>query len=245
MLIGIDEAGRGPVLGPLVVGICAVPEGQESTLRSMGVKDSKDLSSRRRHELESWFLEQCEREGWFGTTVVIEPEAIDVALQQQGLNWLEVEGFRDAITKLPVKHDLSIVADACDVNAQRFTDRITAGLEGWPWSGCSMISEHKADQHHPVVAMASILAKEERDRRINAMSDRVGFEVGSGYPSDPATKSALHRLVLQEGIDAQVRWGWATVERFWSEHLTGDVPVRGVQRTEQRRLFHTDSSSIS
>ncbi|MEC7508046.1 MAG: hypothetical protein VX965_03310, partial [Candidatus Thermoplasmatota archaeon] len=67
MLIGIDEAGRGPVLGPLVVGICAVPEGQESTLRSMGVKDSKDLSSRRRHELESWFLEQCEREKWFGT----------------------------------------------------------------------------------------------------------------------------------------------------------------------------------
>jgi len=238
MLIGIDEAGRGPVLGPLVVGICAVPDDAEPLLVSMGVKDSKDLSSKQRQHIETWFLEQCETEGWFGATVVIQPERIDRALQQQGLNWLEVEGFQEALKQVPHQRDLTIVADACDVNAERFTQRITAGLDGWPYPQSTMISEHKADQRHPVVGMASILAKEERDRRIEAMSTRVGFNVGSGYPSDPATKKALPALVEQYGIDPEVRWGWATVERFWNEHREGDVPVRGVQRTKQQRLFH-------
>lgn len=238
MLIGIDEAGRGPVLGPLVIGICAVPDDAEPLLVSMGVKDSKDLSPKQRQHIEAWFMEQCETDGWFGATVVIQPERIDRALQQQGLNWLEVEGFQEALQQVPHQRNLTIVADACDVNAERFTQRITAGLDGWPYPQSTMISEHKADQRHPVVGMASILAKEERDRRIEAMSTRVGFNVGSGYPSDPATKKALPALVEQRGIDHEVRWGWATVERFWAEHRKGDVPVRGVQRTKQQRLFH-------
>ena len=108
-----------------------------------------------------------------------------------------------------------------------------------------MMSEHKADERHPVVSMASILAKEERDRAMRAMSERIGFNLGSGYPADPATKASLDRLVLQSGIDEQVRWGWATVERFWKENRSGDVPVRGVQRTKQQRLFQEDASRIS
>ena len=87
---------------------------------------------------------------------------------------------------------------------------------------------------------ASILAKEERDRSLRALSQKVGFDVGSGYPSDPITKNSLHRLVLQSGIDEDVRWGWATVERFWSKHRSGDVPVRGRARTEQQRLFQSE-----
>lgn len=237
MLVGIDEAGRGPVLGPLVIGVCAVPEEAEPLLRQMGVKDSKDLSPKRRKEVESWFFEQCEERGWFGGTVTLQPERIDLALQDQGLNWLEVEGFQEALHLIPVHQNHSIIADACDVNAERFTQRITAGLKGWPWPNSQMVSEHKADQNHPVVAMASILAKEERDRSMVAMSTRVGCDVGSGYPSDPTTKQSLQALVLQSGIDQEVRWGWATVKRFWGEHREGDVPVRGVQRTTQQRLF--------
>ena len=143
MLIGIDEAGRGPVLGPLVVGICAVPDDAEPLLVSMGVKDSKDLSSKQRQHIETWFLEQCETKGWFGATVVIQPERIDRALQQQGLNWLEVEGFQEALRQVPHQRDLTIVADACDVNAERFTQRITAGLDGWPYPQSTMISNTK------------------------------------------------------------------------------------------------------
>ena len=245
MQIGLDEAGRGPVLGPLVIGVCGIPDGAADLLLSQGVKDSKHLSAKKRHELEQWFHEQPVDDGWFGTTVSIQPETIDHALQNQGLNWLEVDGFREAILELPRRSQLHIVADACDVNAERFTQRITDGLAGWPWKESTMMSEHKADERHPVVSMASILAKEERDRAMRAMSERIGFNLGSGYPADPATKASLDRLVLQCGIDEQVRWGWATVERFWKENRSGDVPVRGVQRTKQQRLFQEDASRIS
>jgi len=118
-------------------------------------------------------------------------------------------------------------------------------LPQWPWPESRMTSEHKADTRYPVVAMASILAKEERDRSIAAMAARVGFNVGSGYPSDPNTKAALRDLILQSGIDADVRWGWATVERFWSAQRQGDVPVRGQQRTVQQRLFQSEDTRIS
>ena len=130
------------------------------------------------------------------------------------MNWLEVDGFRQALETLPSKEKVQIFADACDVNAQRFTQRILADLPQWPWPESRMTSEHKADTRYPVVAMASILAKEERDRSIAAMAARVGFNVGSGYPSDPNTKAALGDLILQSAIDEDVRWGWATVERF-------------------------------
>jgi len=245
MLVGIDEAGRGPVLGPLVVGICCVPEDNEDLLIEAGVKDSKDLTPKRRHEIETWFNATKDDLGWYGTTVSFSAEAIDHALQNKGLNWLEVDGFRLALASLPQKENMNIIADACDVNAERFTQRILADLEHWPWPKSRMRSEHKADASHPVVAMASILAKEQRDRSMAAMAARVGFNVGSGYPSDPMTQASLGHLVLQSGIDPDVRWGWATTERFWAAHRDGDVPVRGQQRTVQQRLFQPNDTRIS
>ena len=245
MLVGIDEAGRGPVLGPLVIGICCIPEEKESLLVEAGVKDSKDLTPARRREIEAWFNQGKEEHGWYGTTVTLPAETIDLALQGKGLNWLEVDGFRQALETLPSKENVQIFADACDVNAQRFTQRILADLPQWPWPESRMTSEHKADTRYPVVAMASILAKEERDRSITAMATRVGFNVGSGYPSDPNTKAALGDLILQSAIDEDVRWGWATVERFWSVHRQGDVPMRGQQRTVQQRLFQSEDTRIS
>jgi ribonuclease HII len=245
MLVGIDEAGRGPVLGPLVIGICCIPKEKEPLLVEAGVKDSKDLTPRKRRELEAWFNEAKEEHGWFGATVSLSAETVDLALQADGLNWLEVDGFRQALETLPVQQNLRIFADACDVNAERFTERILSKLNGWPWTNSQMVSEHKADTRYPVVAMASILAKEERDRSINAMKERVGFNVGSGYPSDPNTKAALNGLVLQSGIDTDVRWGWATVERFWTANRDGEVPVRGQHRTVQQRLFQPEETRIS
>ena len=116
MLVGLDEAGRGPVLGPLVIGICAVPENDEQVLTRRGVKDSKDLSATKRSQLETWFNEQCEAKGWYGTTVSIPPGRIDLALQDQGLNWLEVEGFREALNRLPQRLNATVIADACDLS---------------------------------------------------------------------------------------------------------------------------------
>ena len=99
-IVGVDEAGRGPVLGPLVVGICCIPAQDEHLLVDAGVKDSKDLSRVRRRELEAWFNDMVVQRGWYGATVSLDAETIDMALQGEGLNWLEVDGFAQALETL-------------------------------------------------------------------------------------------------------------------------------------------------
>ena len=133
MLVGVDEAGRGPVLGPLVIAACGVPPADYDLLIEAGVKDSKDLSSKRRDELEAWFFSQAETKGWVASVVTCSPERIDLAMLDDGLNWLEVRGFAEAISELSCRENVQILADACDVNPQRFTDRICERIDGWPW----------------------------------------------------------------------------------------------------------------
>lgn len=235
--VGVDEAGRGPVLGPLIVGVCAIPEGDLALFREQGVRDSKDLSPKKRRELEAWFNEQSKKRRWFGGVINLSAERIDLAMQNTSLNLLEVEGFQEALLLLPHRAELSVIADACDVNSERFARRIMDGLPDWPWPNSTLRAEHKADEQHPVVSMASILAKEARERAVSAIEERLGFSIGSGYPSDPATQRALPDLCPQTGLDVDLRWGWATVKRFWETNRAGDVPVRGKPLTVQRTLF--------
>ena len=243
--IGVDEAGRGPVLGPLVVAACAIPTKDIPLLKAIGVKDSKYLSSKRRKEIETWFNEQAEERGWKKSLTNCTPRRIDTALMADGLNWLEVRAFGEALTGLQIRESVNITNDACDVNEQRFTQRISDQLLTWPWKDSQMQSFHKADERFPIVSMASILAKEERDRCIAELAAMIGQSVGSGYPSDPNTKNALHLLISNEGIHEDVRWGWATATRYWNNNCIGDVPVRGAPRTVQHSLFDEDDASIS
>ncbi len=243
--VGVDEAGRGPVLGPLVVAACAIPSSDVPMLVGMGVKDSKDLSAKRRQEIEVWFEEQSIRRGWKKCVVKCTPERIDMALQSDGLNWMEVRAFGESIVGLEIQAGLNITNDACDVNPERFTQRISNQLPSWPWVGSAMNSFHKADENFPIVSMASILAKEERDRCIASLAKEIGQSIGSGYPADPNTKNALHLLIDDNGMHNDVRWGWATATRFWSNNCKGDAPVRGTTRTTQQSLFDHDDASIS
>jgi ribonuclease HII len=243
--VGIDEAGRGPVVGPLVVGICALPESDLPLLREQGVRDSKDLSPKKRAAIEAWFMQESEERGWFGEVVMLSAERIDLAMQGSGLNLLEVEGFQEALHLLPRRSNLQVMADACDVDADRFARRIVAGLNEWPWPESQVKAEHKADEGHLIVGMASILAKEARERAVAAIEARIGKPIGSGYPSDRVTKDALPFLCRPEGLDEDLRWGWATVERFWKANHAGEVPKRGQPRSVQQTLFEADRPRIS
>jgi len=128
--VGVDEAGRGPVLGPLVVGAVALPADDVPMLTERGVKDSKDLTHKKRLEFAKWFHEYAEQRNWHYSLIVCQPERIDHAVQSTGLNLLEVELFAEALVEIRVNvHDsISILNDACDVNEQRFSDRIAARL---------------------------------------------------------------------------------------------------------------------
>jgi ribonuclease HII len=227
-ITGVDEAGRGPVIGPLVVAALSIPAGDEDKLRQQNVKDSKLLSAKRRSELEEWILSQ---EEWRHQVIICHPARIDSYVAKMGLNILEVELFAEALNAIG-QSEGKIILDACDVNEERFASRIASRLDNWPWPA-QLISEHKADLNHLIVAAASILAKQERDRQMANISREVGMNLGSGYPSDAITVNALPAMLTGECPHPQLRWSWKTIRNLWP----GEVPQREGITGPQQTLF--------
>ena len=178
MKIGVDEAGRGPVIGPLVV--CAFASVSTSQLAEFGVKDSKDLSKKKRDELFDILSEMPHN------VIVCSPERID---NSENLNSLETELFAEALLPMPTG---SVMLDACDVDADRFAKRVSTLAK----RECN--AEHKADENHLEVGAASIIAKVTRDRIIEELSNEIGIDLGSGYPSDPKTRAAVVELTKED-----------------------------------------------
>jgi ribonuclease HII len=176
LVIGVDEAGRGPVIGPLVVCGAHMDQRSLSQIESMGLKDSKKLSPKKREAFATALKEMLKFE-----LIVLPTEAIDARVgSEKNLNVLEVNCFADAIRA--VKPGIAYV-DACDVNAERFGFNIRRSLD----FDLKIVSCHEADNKYPIVMAASIIAKVHRDSLIAEISEALGEDVGSGYPNDPVT----------------------------------------------------------
>jgi ribonuclease HII len=175
-----------------------------------------------------WILDQERERDWIVDTIICQPNRIDNAVEGQGLNLLEVDLFAAILNRHNKSSNapLRITMDACDVNEQRFTNRITERLNEWPRDESTILSEHKADANYRIVGGASIVAKVVRDRIIHELQDSLGFPIGSGYPSDPKTISALPKLIGSEQIHPDLRWSWATVERYWNQNNSTPLPKR-------------------
>ena len=240
--IGVDEAGRGPVLGPLVVVAVAIPDEHIQILVDRGVKDSKDLNHKKRTSIVEWFHSQAKIYGWQYSMISCQPDRIDNGVQTTGLNLLEVELFAEALVGIysSTEGPFSIMNDACDVNEQRFSDRIVERLPEWPWKNSTLKSEHKADTNYPIVGMASILAKVERDRCIQSLEKQIGLPLGSGYPSDPKTKSVLNQLIQESSPHPALRWSWKTVSRAWNALYNKEPPKRVYREKNQTTLFNDE-----
>lgn len=201
-ILGIDEAGRGSVLGPMVIAGVIVPEKMEKVLERMGVKDSKRLTPNRRTILSRKLRKMFEYE-----IVVISASEID-QMRADGINLNDIEknAMRDLIIKLnPEK----AIVDAVDVKAERFQNNLCES------TGVNVIAEHKADDKYIEVSAASIIAKAERDAQIAEINKdfiKLGG-IGSGYPSDPTTKEFLTNYTYDE-MPEFVRRSWATVSKM-------------------------------
>jgi ribonuclease HII len=221
IVAGVDEAGRGSVLGPLVIAGVSIDESVIPNLKKLGVKDSKLLSPKKRQSLYREIKK-------ISTTVVhekIQPSAIDrVVFNGQRLfrlNYLEAKVMASVLSKL--NFDLAYV-DCCDTNQKRFgylvSDLIAEKLgkkfavgEKNPLFE-KIVSEHHADRNYPVVAAASIIAKVTRDSAIKRLHEKHG-KIGSGYPSDPSTVSYLRRsFETHECFPTFTRMSWLTVRRM-------------------------------
>ena len=199
-VLGIDEAGRGSVLGPLVIAGVIVPEKMDIVLERMGVKDSKRLTPNRRTILSRKLKKMFEYD-----LVVISAQDI---MRADGINLNEIEriGMEKILSNLnPEK----AIVDAVDIKAERFQNKLANG------TGVNVVAEHKADDNYIEVSAASIIAKQERDAHIAEINKdyiKMGG-IGSGYPSDPITKKFLTNFTYDEMPDF-VRKSWATVEKM-------------------------------
>ena len=201
-LCGVDEAGRGPVIGPLVVAAAAIKN--EDFLKSMGLKDSKLLTPNKRKILDSAIREHCEF-----ALEIIDAKTIDTYVKEGALNQLTVIAFSSVIEKLkPTK----VFVDSCDVNPDRFAQNIINQLGDG--INIEIHSHHKADTLFPIVSAASILAKEAREKEMQIIKEEIG-DCGSGYPSDPKTIAFLSKQWKKSrSWPVYVRQEWKTIKRF-------------------------------
>jgi ribonuclease HII len=202
MICGVDEAGKGPVIGPLVVAAVAVKNAKD--IQDLGVKDSKQLTAVKRKELANIIKDRFDY-----SVEIIEAEKVDEYRKQNKLNDLNREGFEKLISKL--NPDVAYV-DAADVNEHRFGKQIKEKLTNE--NDTDIISMHKADEKIDVVAAASIIAKETREEEIKRLKKKIG-DFGSGYPSDERTIKFLKSFYADNGKwPTGTRKSWKTIERI-------------------------------
>ena len=179
-VLGIDEAGRGPIVGAMVM---AGVMGEEEKFRAMGAKDSKMLSPRQRERL----FDQIIAAAAAYKIILIPPAEIDEAVlsKKHNLNWLEADHTAAIIEEL--KPD-KVIIDCPSNNIKQYVRYLSSKLSYQP----EIVMEHQADVNYPIVGAASILAKVTRDREIKKIEEKVG-PLGSGYMSDPVTQEFLKR----------------------------------------------------
>jgi ribonuclease HII len=202
------------VLGPLVVGAFCCSSDRLSELRETGVRDSKQLTPRRREEVYTLLANVGELR-----SIALLPRTIDRYVARGGLNELELDSFVALVKEL---HPDVAYVDACDPNAERFGRRLAAraGI------GTRVVSRHKADRDFPVVSAASVVAKVRRDAALEELRTTAGEPVGSGYPSDPETQECVERHARDGGrVPLWMRRSWETVQRVKRAH-----PARTLER---------------
>lgn len=203
VIAGLDEAGRGAVIGPLVVAGVSIFEKDMPRLEKLGLKDSKLLSPRQRESLEKE-IEKVAKD-----ILVLKIGACKIDnYRRQGinLNRMEAMKFAEIIDYLSPSQAF---VDSPDVNTGRMKLHLKKLTKE---DGIEIVAEHKADQNYPVVSAASIMAKLERDREIEEIKKKHG-DVGPGYPSNSITMGWLEDCLKKNGkFPDIVRRTWMTAQ---------------------------------
>jgi ribonuclease HII len=216
-IAGIDEAGRGPMIGPMVVCGILVDSNTLQELIKSGARDSKTLTHKRRLVLK----EKIERITSKIELRTVSAADIDRLRKRTTMNEIEVTEFASIAKALNPRE---LYLDAADVNAERFGLKI-GKLSGIASRGAKIVSEHKADATYPVVSAASIIAKVERDQIIERYHQKYG-DFGSGYPNDPKTVRFVRNLVQNgEKLPIIVRKSWESVKRIINKEATGQTSL--------------------
>jgi ribonuclease HII len=203
MICGVDEAGRGPVMGPMVVAGLMLES--ESQLEGLNVRDSKKCTPKRREMLASQLYNIATTE-----IMIVPASDIDIMRENLTMNQIETKLFASIIEKL--KPEIAYV-DSADVNEERFGWDIQNELD----FELKIISKHGADEIYPIVSAASIIAKTTRDDEVRKIAIEIGEDIGSGYPSDAQTIQFMERWIAKHGKPPpNTRLSWKTAQRLMS-----------------------------
>ena len=206
IICGVDDAGRGSMVGPLVIAGVTIDKKNLKKLKSIGVQDSKKLSPKTREILYKKIIEIVDEY----YVVRISQKTIDSNVFKHKLNHLEAKNMAKVIKELSPQ---VAYVDSCDVDYKRFGNEISLLT-----SNSKIISRHHADSRFVVVAAASIIAKVSRDKSIHRL--KKNYELGSGYPSDKKTVKCVKKLLLQKKQSYSfIRMSWKPVQKIVNRKL--------------------------
>ncbi len=224
LLLGIDDAGRGPILGPMFLAGVLINQEDEKKLKDLGARDSKLIEHTERIKLAI----EIKKHIISFNVQESSPKEIDLAVETINLNTLEAKKAAEIINQLnDNKSDIKVIVDCPSVNTVAWQKTMTKFIKHT--KNLDIHCEHKADFNYPVVSAASIIAKVEREKSVEILKKQYG-EIGSGYPSDPYTKAFLEKHKEMLKTTDIVRKSWAT----W-KNLIGE-PIVKKKNASQKKL---------
>lgn len=200
LTLGIDESGKGPVIGPLIIAGAMFVEEDLIKLKKLGVTDSKLLKIKKIHEL----AKEIKKIAKGYKIIIVQPEEIDRAVNSEdglNLNWLEANKQAEIINEL--KPNKAII-DCPSPNIPAFRKFLLRKLVHKP----ELILDHKTELKFIEVAAASILAKSKREEEVEKIEKIVGESIGSGYPSNKICQKFLKDNY--EKYPKLIRKSWST-----------------------------------
>jgi ribonuclease HII len=206
LTLGIDDAGRGPVIGPMVLAGCLLDENAERELKRLGVRDSKQLTQKRREFLVEKIKEKAE----LFEVALSHPDEID-GKNSHGINLNDLEAIKAAEIINKINRGLNkikVIVDCPSPSIEKWKDSLKTKIDNL--SNLEIVCEHKADVNHVSVSAASILAKIIREKEMAAIKEKYGNEVGSGYCSDPKTCKFLVSYSRKYKKNGLFRQTWKT-----------------------------------
>lgn len=218
-VLGIDEAGRGPVLGPMVYGISFCPCDRNTDLKQLGVDDSKQLTEEQREGMLQKLLENKDYIGW--AVHILSPSYISTSMYRRGKYNLNSMSHDTAIGLVQDALSAGVNVSEVYVDTVGPPEKYEAKLQAI-FPNLKVTVAKKADSLYPCVSAASICAKVARDHALKDWKFPEGDSIqgpwGSGYPGDPVTKKFLqdtfHPLF---GFPFLVRFSWKTAEKIIDE----------------------------
>jgi ribonuclease HII len=209
LVLGIDDAGRGPVIGPMVLAGCLIDDKTAAHFKKLGVRDSKQLTDKRREMLADKIREEAET----FEIEIVPPFKIDgVEDKRIKLNEIEAIACARIINKINKGFkSIKIIVDCPSTSIVKWTDFLKSKIK--ELVGLEISCEHKADKNHIAVSAASILAKSIREKEMTKLREKYGEEIGSGYTSDPLTQQFLQKHAQKYQDDGIFRKTWVTWRR--------------------------------